>query len=231
MKRSRPIQAFIVLLAAAALGVAGWLVWRWYPVVQGLMEPERMEAFRERLQSFGPLGALLLLGVQVLQVISGLIPALPVQVAAGVTYGALGGLVICAGGVFLGSALVFMTVKRFGRPVVDRLFPPEKQQRLAFLQDSDRLQLLVFIIYLIPAMPKDLLTYLAALTPLELPRFLLLTVTARIPTMLANTFASSALLEGNYLSSVAAFCITGTLGVVCILSRRRIMDWMQKNRN
>ena len=43
-------------------------------------------------------------------------------------------------------------------------------------------------------MPKDLLTYLAALTPLELPRFLLLTVTARIPTMLANTFASSELL-------------------------------------
>ncbi len=231
MRRTKSGQVLLALLAATILGVAGWLVWRWYPVVQGLMEPEKMDAFRERLQSFGLMGILLLIGVQILQVISGLIPALPVQIAAGVTYGALGGLAICASGVFLGSALVFILVKRFGQPVVDRMFPPEKQRRLAFLQDSDRLQILVFIIYLIPAMPKDLLTYLAALTPLELPRFLLLTVTARIPTMLANTFASSELLEGNYLSSVIAFCITGTLGLVCMLSRKRMIAWMQKSRN
>lgn len=228
MKKQTLRWIFGGLAAGILLGTCGWLIWRYYPLVKGLMNPENMAAFQEKLQSYGVLGVGVLFGVQVLQVFSGVIPALPIQIGAGVTYGALGGLAVCLAGIFAGSSIVFLVVKKYGQPVLDRVFPKEKQEKLAFLRDADQLSLIVFIIYLIPAMPKDVLNYLAALTQLTYHRFMLITLIARIPTILGNTFASSALLEGNYASAIITFCITGTLGITCMLFSKRILEWLHQ---
>ena len=79
--------------------------------------------------------------------------------AAGLTYGAFGGLFVCLAGIFIGSTIVFLVVKRYGQPVVDRMFPREKQEKLSFLRDADKLGKIVFILYLIPAMPKAMLRW------------------------------------------------------------------------
>ncbi len=221
-----------MLLTAAALvfgiGVIGWLIWKFYPAMAGLMQPENMAAFRERLNAFGIWGAAALFAIQALQVISGIIPALPIQVCAGITYGTLGGLLLCMAGILAGSAFVFAAVKKFGQPLVDRFFPLQKQHRLQFLYHHSRLDRIVFLLYLLPAMPKDVLTYLAALTPLSLRRYLLLTLTARIPSVLCATFASDAIMEGNYISAVVVFCISGALGVLCMFFSRQIFAWMKR---
>lgn len=228
MSKQRIKWIFTGLAAGLLLGGAALLIWHYYPLIQSLMQPENMDLFRQRLHSFGLLGIIILLGVQILQVFSGIIPALPIQLAAGVTYGAIRGTAICIGGILIGSAIVFITVKRFGQPVLDRMFPKEKQEKLVFLHDADRLSMIVFIIYLIPAMPKDVLTYLAALTPLTLTRFLSITLIARIPTILGNTFASSALLQGNTTASVIVFCITTTLGLTCMLFSKKILTLLHR---
>ena len=227
--KNKKIWVISGLLAAAVLiGAVIWLIVRFYPVIQSLAQPENMERFRQKLDSYGAMGAAILTGLQILQVISGIIPALPIQLGAGVTYGAVGGLAICLTGILAGSSLVFLTVKRFGQPLVDKVFPKEKQEKLAFLQDADQLGLIVFIIYLIPAMPKDVLTYVAALTPISFRRFLALSMVARIPTILCNTFASNALLNGNYQTSIIVFCITGTLGLLCMVFSKRILDLLKQ---
>lgn len=215
------------IAAVLLLTAAGWLIWKYYPMIQALTQPENMEAFKSRLQSFGVLGVLALLAVQILQVISAVIPALPIQIGAGVTYGALGGLLICLSGILIGSIIVFVTVKKYGQPVVDRIFSNEKQEKLAFLHNSDRLNMIVFILYFIPAMPKDVFTYLAALTPLTLGRYLGITLVARIPTILCSTFASNALMDGNYTHAVVVFCISGTLGTIAMLCSKRILGWLK----
>ncbi|MEM1484996.1 VTT domain-containing protein [Oscillospiraceae bacterium PP1C4] len=220
----------IFLIAAAALVFwgCGWLIYRFYPTIIKLLQPENMAIFQKKLQAFGLLGAIFLFGLQILQVISAVIPALPIQIGAGVTYGALGGLAICISGVLAGNALVFIVVRRFGQPVIDRMFPKEKQKQLAFLQDTDQLSLIVFILYLIPAMPKDVLNYLAGLTPLTLKRYLAITLIARTPTILGNTFASSALLNGNHTTATIVFCITSTLGILCMLFSKKILQYLKK---
>ena len=216
MKKGR-----LLLLAGAAaliLGALGLLCWRYYPVVQGLLEPAQMDAFRETLQSLGAAGALALGALQFLQTVSGVIPALPIQLAAGLTYGPVGGLCICLVGIGLGSTVVFLAVKRLGQPLVDRVFPREKQQKLSFLRDSRRLEGAVVILYLIPALPKDVFTYLAALTPLSFRRFLLLSMAARVPMIFCDTFAAGALMAGDYRVAAAAFgvaCLAGLGGMLC----------------
>ncbi|MGI5967055.1 MULTISPECIES: TVP38/TMEM64 family protein [Anaerotruncus] len=230
MKKRKPLLILGAAAAVLLLGVCGWLIWKYYPVIQNLTQPENMAAFREKLSSFGVFGILALFCIQVLQVISGIIPALPIQIAAGLTYGALGGLAICLFGIFCGSTLVFAAVKKYGQPLVDKVFPPQKQQKLSFLYDADRLGMIVFILYLIPAMPKDVFTYIAALTPLTLRRYLSLTLAARVPTILCLTFASDALMDGNYLRAVVVFCISAALGLCGMLFSKRIMECLRRLR-
>lgn len=221
-----------MLLTAAVLtfciGAIGLLIWKFYPAIMSLMQPEKMAAFRERLSAFGIWGAAALFAIQALQVISGMIPALPIQVCAGITYGTLGGLLVCMAGIFAGSAFVFAAVKKFGQPLIDRFFPLQKQRKLQFLYHHSQLDRIVFLLYLLPAMPKDVLTYLAALTPLTLRRYLLLTLTARIPSVLCATFASDAIMEENYISAVVVFCISGALGVLCMFFSGRIFAWIKR---
>lgn len=226
MKRKSLVAAAGLALGAFA---GGLLLLRFYPAIQSLMRPEVMDAFRQRLSSYGIFGALVLIGAQFLQVVSGVIPALPIQIAAGLTYGAFIGLLICLSGIFLGSTLVFLLVKKYGRPVVDRMFSGEKQQKLAFLQNARRLERIVFILYLLPAMPKDVFTYLAALTPLTPRRYLLITMAARIPTILCTTFASDALMEGNYGQAIAVFCVAALLGILCMLASPKILGLLEKH--
>ena len=229
-RRGRFRRAAAVLAAALVLCALGRLLWRCYPAVQGLMEPERMAAFREALHSFGAAGALALAGLQALQTVSGLIPALPIQLAAGLTYGAFGGLAICLSGIAVGSTVVFLLVKRFGQPVVDRMFPREKQSKLAFLLDAKRLEPIVFLLYLIPALPKDVFTYLAALTPLSFGRFMALSMVARVPMIFCDTYASGALMAGDYGAAAAAFLAACAAGGLGMLSAPRLLRFLQKRK-
>lgn len=215
-------------LALAALLAALYLLSRLSPAIRSLARPQAMKAFQERLQSYGFWGALILAGAQLIQVVSGVIPALPIQLAAGLTYGALPGLLLCLSGIFFGSALVFLLVKKFGRPAVNRIFPLEKQKKLSFLQDARRLETIVFILYFIPAMPKDVFTYLAALTSLPLGRYLLITMAARAPTIFCNTFASGALMEGKYGQAILVFCVTSALGLLCMFASPRILSFLEE---
>ena len=219
--------AMLIGLVAVLLAV-GALLMRYYPLVEDLAKPENMAVLREQLQSFGWAGALLLCGVQILQVLSGIIPALPIQLAAGLSYGAWLGLLICLGGVAVGSIIVFSLVKKYGQPLVNKHFSAEKQSKLSFLQDAKTLEPIVFILYLIPAMPKDVFTYLAALTPLSLQRYLVLTLVARAPTIFCTVFASNSMIEGDYSTAIIVFCITASLGILSMLFRKRIMALLER---
>lgn len=227
-KKKRLLWTLAVCAAAVLLVAAVCLIIRYYPQIKGLMQPENMERFRALLDSFGIVGALILIAIQIAQVLSGVIPALPIQLAAGLTYGPFGGLAICMTGIFIGSTIVFLLVKRFGRPLIDRVFSKERQSKLAFLDNTDRLGTVVFILYLIPALPKDVFTYLAALTPLTFRRFICISMVARIPMIFCDTFASGALIEGNYKSAVMMFVVAAILGIFGMLLAPRLAKIFEK---
>lgn len=227
-KEKRLLWALASCAAAALLAAAVWLIIRYYPEIKGLMQPENMERFRTLLDSFGIAGALVLVAIQIAQVLSGVIPALPIQLAAGLTYGPFGGLLICMTGIFIGSTVVFLLVKRFGRTLIDRVFSKERQMKLSFLDNTDRLGMVVFILYLIPALPKDVFTYLAALTPLTFRRFICISMVARIPMIFCDTFASGALIEGNYQSAVILFAVAAVLGISGMLLAPRLANVFEK---
>lgn len=187
------------------------------------------EAFRDYIRSFGVLGWLVLLGLQFLQVFIALIPGELLETAAGYAFGPLLGTVICYGGIAGASALVFLLVRKFGIRLVEVFISREKINNLRFLKTENRRNMLIFLIFFIPGTPKDLFTYFVGLTDMKLSAFLVLSMAARIPSVISSTFGGHLLGEGNYWGAVILYAIIGGLSVLGLWLYRVILRRRQKN--
>ena len=75
------------------------------PVFLDLFKSGGKEAAKKYLRSFGAKGIIIIFVLQIIQVLSIIIPAPPVWIIAGMTYGVFGGMRICIGGVVIGNAI------------------------------------------------------------------------------------------------------------------------------
>jgi uncharacterized membrane protein YdjX (TVP38/TMEM64 family) len=186
------------------------------------------DSFRDYIRSFGPAGWLVLLGLQFLQVFVALIPGELLETGAGYAFGPVWGTVICYAGVAMASALVFLLTRRFGVKLVEVFISREKINQLSFLRTERKRNTLVFLLFLIPGTPKDLLTYFVGLTDMKLGSFLLISLIARLPSVLSSTAGGHLLGEGNYVGALWLYGITGAVSIVGLLIYNAIMRKKQK---
>jgi uncharacterized membrane protein YdjX (TVP38/TMEM64 family) len=186
------------------------------------------DSFRDYIRSFGPAGWLVLLGLQFLQVFVALIPGELLETGAGYAFGPVWGTLICYAGVAMASALVFLLTRRFGVKLVEVFISREKINQLSFLRTERKRNTLVFLLFLIPGTPKDLLTYFVGLTDMKLGSFLLISLIARLPSVLSSTAGGHLLGEGNYVGALWLYGITGAVSIVGLLIYNAIMRKKQK---
>jgi uncharacterized membrane protein YdjX (TVP38/TMEM64 family) len=186
------------------------------------------DSFRDYIRSFGPAGWLVLLGLQFLQVFIALIPGELLETGAGYAFGPVWGTLICYAGVAMASALVFLLTRRFGVKLVEVFISREKINQLSFLRTERKRNTLVFLLFLIPGTPKDLLTYFVGLTDMKLGSFLLISLIARLPSVLSSTAGGHLLGEGNYVGALWLYGITGAVSIVGLLIYNAIMRKKQK---
>ena len=151
-----------------------------------------------------------------------IIPGEPLEIGAGYAFGAVEGTILCLIGAVLGGAIVVLLVRRYGIKLVEVFFPKEKIMSLRFMQDSRRLELLVFIVFMIPGTPKDLLCYAVGLTNLRMRDWLWISLVARIPSIITSTIGGNALGERNYVFAAAVFAVTLLISLGGILLYRHI---------
>jgi uncharacterized membrane protein YdjX (TVP38/TMEM64 family) len=190
------------------------------------------EAYRQRFSGWiaelGIKGVLILLGIQMLQIVIVFIPGGPVELLAGAAYGGLGGLAICLAGCAAATALIFSVVRKFGSPFIDLFFSRKKTTKYAFLRDTRRLSLVVFMLFLIPGVPKDLLTYIVPLSGIGLARFVLISCLARTPAIFASTLMGASMIEGRWLLFLLIFLPIAAAGVLGLLFGERITGFFRK---
>lgn len=213
----KKIYLFAIVVALIFIAAVGYLVGK--PMVEFVREPER---FRAWVDSSGFASRVIFVGMVVFQLIIALIPGEPLEMGAGYAFGALEGTLLCIIGCVIGSALVFLFVRRFGVKLVEVFFPREKIRSLRFLQDSRRLNLLTFIVFFIPGTPKDLLSYFIGLTDMKLGTWLCITAVARIPSIVTSTVTGDALGLKDYQFALIAFGVTLALSLLGILVYRRL---------
>ncbi len=215
MNSLRRRRTVTVLSLCAAVLLAGFLTWVFARKLQQIGgTPEDFKAF---IDSFGFAGILVGLGVQMLQVMVALIPGEVVEIGLGSAFGAVKGTLFCMLGVAVASALVFLAVKRFGVRLVELFFPREKIDSLRFINSEKKLKRMVFLLFFIPGTPKDLLTYFVGLTRMKLSDFLVVSLIARIPSVVSSTIGGNLLSEKDYVSAAVLFAVTGAVSLLGIL--------------
>lgn len=193
----------------------------WYigrPLVKMVSEPE---LFRQWVASYGWRGRLTFVGMVILQVVIAIIPGEPFEIVAGYAFGAIEGTLLCMVGTIIGSALVFGFVRRFGMMAVEVFFSREKIMSIKFLQNTKRLNTVVFIVFLIPGTPKDLLAYAVGLTPMKFSTWMLITTVARIPSIITSTIGGNALGMQNYTFAIVVFAVTAVISAVGLILYNR----------
>ena len=158
--------------------------------------------FRQWIKGFGFWGRFIFIGLAALQVVLAVIPGGPVQIAAGYAFGVIEGSLWCAVGIQLGSAIAFLLARYLGMKIVELFFPREKIDSIKFLQNSKRLDFIVFVCFLIPGAPKDLLTYFCGMTRISFVKFILITTVARIPSIVFSVLSGNALVEKEYTAAL-----------------------------
>ena len=209
------ISFFVISIAAC------FLVW---PYIKGCFEPGGVDRVVADVQSAGPLGALVLFAFQVLQIIVAFIPGEVTQVAAGMMYGPWLGALLIAAGCVASSAFVYVLVRKLGAPFVQDLVPQRFVNFIDKLEETNRLNIIVFILFLIPGLPKDAFTYVVPLTKMSMRDFLGISTCGRLPGIIMSTYAASGLLNGKIEQSIIIFAIFGALAVLFLIFHQKVMD-------
>ena len=92
------------------------------------------------------------------------------------------------------------------------------------------MEVLVFLLFLVPGTPKDILLYLAPFLPIPPRQFFLLSTLARIPSVVSSTFAGATLARGQFGLMLAVFVVTGAAGLLGILCHDKLIKLLSEKK-
>ena len=214
------LVAFIVIMVVIV--VAAW------PYITDVFSEGGVERLVERVQNAGPAGVLILLGMQFLQIVVAFIPGEVVQLAAGLMYGPwLGALIILVGCV-ISSTIIYKLVHALGAPFVQGMVSTEHLEKFRAFEKSGKLDIVVFILFLIPGMPKDVFTYIVPLTDMPYKKFITLTTIGRIPGVVGSTYAAAGFANGEIVGPIIVLVVLAVIAVVAIVFRDKIIGAFHK---
>jgi uncharacterized membrane protein YdjX (TVP38/TMEM64 family) len=196
------------------------------PITRLMSQPGQ---FREFLTSFGPLSALIYIAIQVAHVIIVVIPGEIVQMAGGYVFGTALGTLYAVIGILLGTMIVFFATKLLGFSLVRTFVSQRKLEKFDFLINSPKSEIAMFVLFLIPGIPKDTLVYIAGLTPIKPFKFLLIAMIARFPGLLGSAYIGANLQERHYLPVWIISAVALVLFVVGIFAKDKVIDWIHRH--
>lgn len=216
------LLAFVVVMVLA--------VWMCWPLVSTLMGEGGLEEVQRDVQQAGPIGMLVLLAFQFLQVVVAFIPGEAVQIVAGLLYGPWVGAAIILIGCVISSAVIFTLVHKLGAPFVRSMVPEKYMEKIRNFEEGPKLRVAVFTLFLIPGLPKDVFTYIVPLTNVGIKEFLILATTARIPGVVVSTYAAHGFAEGKIWQSAFLFLVMAIVAIAGLLLGERILEYFQEKR-
>jgi len=214
LARGRRRRQLIVRLTVGLTAIAGVLVvgddiggW-WAGLSETLATPDSFRAWVEGLGAWGPIGYLL---AQAAQVVVVPIPGALFPPVGAVAFDPWPALALSLAGMALGSAVVFLVARRWGRPLAIRLARADRIQRYQSLMTA-RGGLLIWLVFLLPFLPDDAVCALAGLSGIGFGRFMVIATVGRIPAVAVGVFTMAGL-EGAplWVWAVAAACFVAIL--------------------
>ncbi len=101
---------------------------------------------------------------------------------------------------------------------------------MRFLQDREKRNRLVCIVYRVPGTPKDTMTYFAGLTDINWTEFMILSSIARIPAIVSSTICGAYLGANNFKVAAIVFIVSALLSIPGAILYKKISARYVQNR-
>ena len=212
------VMKLVIFIVAMAL-IIGIIIYL-FPTIIKILTTEGQEEFKQKIDSLGIGGGLMLFGLQLAQIVLIVLPGEPIEILAGMCYGVVGGTIFITASVFLITAGITFLVRKFGRKYIYNFFPKEKIDKIEnskFYNNSAAIEIVLIILFMIPGTPKDLLVYIGGILPIKYWRFVLISTFARFPSVISSTIAGANVAYGNWKVSLITYGITFLLTGIMVL--------------
>lgn len=179
------------------------------------------------VESFGVFAPLLYILLQILQTVVAPIPGQLVGSVGGFLFGFWGILWTFIGSV-IGCYLVLRITRRFGRPILEKIFKKSVVDKFDFIINAKSASFILFAIFLLPGFPDDVVCYVAGLTKLPIRQLVFLFILGRLPTIVLTNYFGAGLGENMTLVAIIAAASVLIFGLG-IWQRDRIMGFLKKS--
>lgn len=219
MKKQK-VKVFKLTMTILAIAIIVGIIIYMFPVMRKLSTKEGQLAFKEKVSSSGILGLLMLFALQVAQIFLIIIPGEPIEILAGMCYGPIWGTVFIMVSAGIISTIIFSLVRKYGKRFVYNFCDKEKVAKIEnskLFKNPNKIEMIMFILFLLPGTPKDLLAYTAGLLPINPVKFVLISVFARFPSVISSTLAGANLAVGDWKKSIVMYLAIVLVAIIVIL--------------
>jgi uncharacterized membrane protein YdjX (TVP38/TMEM64 family) len=228
MKKGLVIATVFMLLAGMSFAIVAFNSWFPLDRYRELFEfYANRKAIAQYIRDAGPYGPIVFIILQALQVVAAPIPGEATGILGGYLFGTLPGLIYSTIGLTLGSCLAFGLGRWLGLPFVRRFVRQETYHKFDFLTRA-RGELVVFLLFLIPGFPKDILCFLLGASPLPFGTFFLVSTVGRIPGTWLLSIQGTQVRGQQYVSLFVLLVLLAVALLVLHLNRDRLFDWMKR---
>ncbi|MFH1500634.1 MAG: TVP38/TMEM64 family protein [archaeon] len=212
------LEALLIVIILATLI---WAVYSYTSegLIYSLIKSDTTTVIQD-ISSYGKAAAIIFVLLIVLEVIFAPIPPLILYLAGGVMFGALLGGILALIGNVMGASIAFYIARRYGREFVEKQTP--KKVRIKFDKFSAKYgTVAIFLLRVNPLTTTDLFSYLAGLSKMRYPEFILATALGLTPyifiqSYLGDIFTGSSLLFNIFLIASLVYLIVFIIILITI---------------
>lgn len=194
-----------------------------------LKEIFNTNATKEQIQdSIGKLGfrAYLVVGIiSMLQVILTFIPAEPLHVISGISFGLWKGMAVCLAGILLGNTIIYILYKIYGTKLTD-FFAENVDFDFAVAKKSKKIALIVIILYCLPAIPYGIICFFAASMGMKYSKYILITGIGSIPSLVLDVGLGHITMSTSWTVSLIVLFAIIILLLLMFKYKKQLFAWL-----
>ncbi len=226
-KRIRIIIQIIVI----GLVLAGliYLTIKIFPIAIKIQQDEEYRNhILELIEKYGSWSWSLILTAQVVQTVLAVIPSGPIVMISGMLYNPAISVILCVLGQTIGAVIVFLLVKALGVRFIALMIDPDSIKNSKLLRSETKTEVLMFGYYLVPALPKDIIAFVAPFTKIKIRRFIIINLIARIPMTIVTVLMGSSIISGSYWLCIVLAIFSLLLAILCFIFNNKICRFIDK---
>ncbi len=228
------------IIVAIILGGLIFGIIKLWPIFNEISSSEEAQnEFVEKIRSYGWASSFIIIGLQIGQVIFMVIPSGPIVLTAGLVLNPVWAVFACLIGQTVGGAIVYCLVKLFGYHFLALFVNPDKIKNSKMFGNKRKTEVMMMGYLFIPALPKDIVAFIAPFTKVNLLNFCIINFFSRIPMTIVTVILGGALMDifaifrgqgvsSNFVIGMSLAGLSLLFAILCFAFNKKIVAFLER---